>query len=521
MAVSITLVGGAIVVLFSIYKYLLYPALLSPLAKIPAANFSTRFSSLWINYISWKNLENNTLYQLHQRLGRIVRLGPNELSVDCYKGGLKTIYNGGFSKTKFYHNRFLNYGTENSFPMIDKKKHSDRKKNAFERLFELCDPVFSHSERNDEIGPIRPSTTKFSKSRQFLHATRYSFMAYQFGLSLGSDFIRDAAKRNWYLDNFFGRRPWIYWITEHPGLASFTSKFGLRIVPKFVDESTDALEAWQIDICDKAEALLSMNPHIANNDPKNFPAVYAMERAQFMKLDGKERVADTGQAYPRRLEIASDMYDHNAAAHETSGDTLTYLYYEMSRRPDLQAALRTELQSLSPQMPSPAPDAPCILPDPKHVDQLPLLDAILQETLRRWVAVPGPQFRCTPLGGTSLAGYDNIPAGVRVSCLAYSLHRNPEVFPEPLEWKPERWLNATPKELRKMRHWFWAWGSGGHMCIGSNFAIHSMKHAVAALYSNFTTEIFDAEGIEQAEGFTAGPIGEKLILRFEKVADVA
>lgn len=45
----------------------------------------------------------------------------------------------------------------------------------------------------------------------------------------------------------------------------------------------------------------------------------------------------------------------------------------------------------------------------------------------------------------------------------------------------------------------------------------AMKHAIAAVYSNFTTEIVDAEGIEQAEGFTAGPVGDKLVLRFKKV----
>lgn len=44
-----------------------------------------------------------------------------------------------------------------------------------------------------------------------------------------------------------------------------------------------------------------------------------------------------------------------------------------------------------------------------------------------------------------------------------------------------------------------------------------MKHAIAAIYTNFTTEVVDAEGIEQAEGFTAGPAGDKLVLQFSKV----
>lgn len=91
MTVSVAILGCGVLVVLAVYKVFLYPVFLSSLAKIPAANFSARFSPLWINYIRWANLENNTLYQLHQRLGPIVRLGPNELSVDCYEGGLKTI----------------------------------------------------------------------------------------------------------------------------------------------------------------------------------------------------------------------------------------------------------------------------------------------------------------------------------------------------------------------------------------------------------------------------------------------
>ncbi len=47
--------------------------------------------------------------------------------------------------------------------------------------------------------------------------------------------------------------------------------------------------------------------------------------------------------------------------------------------------------------------------------------------------------------------------------------------------------------------------------------IVEMKLVVAAVYTNYTTEIVDAEGIEQADTFISGPIGEKLVLRFKKV----
>ena len=44
-----------------------------------------------------------------------------------------------------------------------------------------------------------------------------------------------------------------------------------------------------------------------------------------------------------------------------------------------------------------------------------------------------------------------------------------------------------------------------------------IKLTIAAIYSNFTSYVVDDTGIEQEDGYTCGPKGEKLILRFQKV----
>lgn len=77
----------------------------------------------------------------------------------------------------------------------------------------------------------------------------------------------------------------------------------------------------------------------------------------------------------------------------------------------------------------------------------------------------------------------------------------------------------TEEQRRERDRWFWAFSSGGRMCIGSNFAMHEIKLVVAAVYSNFRTYIVDDEGIEQTDGYTCGPKGNKLFLRFERVID--
>ena len=110
--VNIPAVAGYAVFLVLLYKYLLFPTLLSPLAKIPNAHFTSCISPAWIYWKRYKGLETRTIHAAHQRLGSIVKLAPNELSVDCVDGGIRTIYGGGFEKPEWYPNVFTNFGYE-------------------------------------------------------------------------------------------------------------------------------------------------------------------------------------------------------------------------------------------------------------------------------------------------------------------------------------------------------------------------------------------------------------------------
>jgi hypothetical protein len=44
-----------------------------------------------------------------------------------------------------------------------------------------------------------------------------------------------------------------------------------------------------------------------------------------------------------------------------------------------------------------------------------------------------------------------------------------------------------------------------------------MKLVIAAVYTNYTTHIVNDNGIEQSDGYTCGPVGNQLTLRFEEV----
>jgi cytochrome P450 len=100
------------------------------------------------------------------------------------------------------------------------------------------------------------------------------------------------------------------------------------------------------------------------------------------------------------------------------------------------------------------------------------------------------------------------------------MHRNPSVFHSPSTFDPFRWLGKSEEKRREMDRWWWGFGSGGRMCLGSHFATYMLKVLIVAIYSNFQTEIVDDEGIEQEDTFLAGPKGEKLVLTLRKVEEV-
>ncbi|EER41867.1 cytochrome P450 monooxygenase [Histoplasma capsulatum H143] len=174
------------------------------------------------------------------------------------------------------------------------------------------------------------------------------------------------------------------------------------------------------------------------------------------------------------------------------------------------------------------PEIPTELPHPKAIDDLPLLGAIVMETLRLHSPIPGIQPQITPAPFTTLAGYDKIPRKTRVNAQAYSLHRNHDVSPNPGSFLPDRWLKPMDSvELGNMRRWLWAFGSGGRMCVRSNLALQAritlflpqseIKLVVAAIYSNFTSKIIDDDGIEPIDAYTVRPSNNRLVLKFERV----
>ncbi|KAF5855112.1 hypothetical protein ETB97_010039 [Aspergillus alliaceus] len=324
--------------------------------------------------------------------------------------------------------------------------------------------------------------------------------AYLFGLANGTNWLQDPSLRQRMLHFYQGRKPYEFYHQEVPNLVSWLKSIGIRLIPRWCDEANEVLDTWGLGLCDRAEQCLQ------STDASIEPMAYKQLKQAMSKQASKTETEESLKQ--QRLDIACEMYDQLTAGFETSAVALTYLLWELSQQPDLQKELREELLTLEPQIlfPSASKD----LPQAKAVDTLSLLEAIVMETLRLHAPIPGIQPRVTPYPSCTLAGYSDIPANIRVNAQAYSLHRNPDVFPDPETWQPRRWLKDlnSNSDLEERRRWFWAFGSGGRMCVGSNLALQ-------AIYTNFRTSIVNDDNMEAIDAYTIKPRGDKLVLKFE------
>ena len=294
------------------------------------------------------------------------------------------------------------------------------------------------------------------------------FVCWQFGVACGSNWTQDTKDRDQYIRAYNGKGEYFFRATEIFDWINFFDRYGVKLLPKKFWENNDICEKWNLDLCDRAAHAIANQRDF---DVVDEPVIFRHALKIMGGIENGIPPKSSPPSYPNRLDIAAEMFSFNAAAHEGGAIPLTWLTYELSRRPYLQDKLRKELETLPVSMKQTSPtNINNEFPSLRDIEALPLLEAVVRETMRLYPVIGGPQPRTTP-ADVRIGGDSVIPAGTTVECSAWSLHRNPEVFPDPEVWRPERWLEATPAELSTMRKWFWTFSSGNGMCIGLHQAM--------------------------------------------------
>ena len=187
-------------------------------------------------------------------------------------------------------------------------------------------------------------------------------------------------------------------------------------------------------------------------------------------------------------EIQVHFSDMVVAGHETTTVAIAWACYELCRHPEVMARLVAELDA------NPVPrDAPSLA-------RLRYLEAVCNESLRihpplvfltRQVARP-----------LTVHGHD-VPAGFGVSLVLPLIHTDPATFPDPLRFRPERFLERGygPEQ-------FLPFGGGAKRCLGASFAVQEMMIVLAGLLARFRVRLrHDREVRPRARTITVAPAG--------------
>ncbi|XP_019160544.1 PREDICTED: angelicin synthase-like [Ipomoea nil] len=135
-----------------------------------------------------------------------------------------------------------------------------------------------------------------------------------------------------------------------------------------------------------------------------------------------------------------------------------------------------------------------------HLPKLSYLDAVVKETFRLFPALPFLVPRC-PTHTTQVGGY-TIPKGTRVFLNMYAIHRDPQLWDNPMEFRPERFLNQTSGvDYTGNDHRFLPFGSGRRICAGISLAEKMLIYILSSLLHSFDWHLPKGENLDLSDKF--------------------
>ncbi|XP_076779814.1 cytochrome P450 3A11 [Arvicanthis niloticus] len=171
-------------------------------------------------------------------------------------------------------------------------------------------------------------------------------------------------------------------------------------------------------------------------------------------------------------EITAQSIIFIFAGYETTSITLSFVLYSLATHPDIQKKLQEEIDRALPNKAPPTYDI---------VMEMEYLDMVLNETLRLYPIANRLERVCKKdieIDGVFM------PKGSIVMIPSYALHHDPQHWPEPKEFRPERFSKENKGSIDP--YIYLPFGNGPRNCIGMRFALMNMKLALTKILQNFS-----------------------------------
>lgn len=178
--------------------------------------------------------------------------------------------------------------------------------------------------------------------------------------------------------------------------------------------------------------------------------------------------------------IAAQAFVFFAAGYETSSNTIAFCLHELALNEEIQERTRRDVNdAIAKRDGKLTYDA---------VQDMKYLDLVILETLRKYPPAPLLSRRCEneyQIPGSKV----ELPAGMRVVIPIYGLHHDPDHYPDPEAFNPDRFTD----ENKRTRHpyTYLPFGEGPRACIGMRFALLQIKVGIISFLRHHEVRLCD------------------------------
>ncbi|KIK57022.1 hypothetical protein GYMLUDRAFT_46634 [Collybiopsis luxurians FD-317 M1] len=442
----------------SIFLYRISP--FHPLAEVPGP-WLARVTKLWSFYIATTGDLQRVMKQWHDKYGPTIRTGPNEVSF-IGSEAIASVYGpNGLPRGKYYTIRIEPNRPPNLL-FLTGQNHF-RRRQRWNRAFS-AESLKNYEEIiSRQAGELLAVFDQAAENGERVNLAK-KFTHYTF------DIMGEMS---------FGKKFEMIKTNDAAGYLKFMLEFTSTV-------NTLPWLPWMFDL-----KILSFLPFVANAKEKMF--AFARECASSRVQEGAAikdiwyhlmDESEKEQEKPSIVEVIEDGVLAIIAGTESPASALSSTVYFIVQHPEVYKTLQKEIDEDFAR-------------NSEIRGELTYLSACISEALRLHPPTPSGGPREVPYGsGGKVVSGKFLPEGTQVIVPLYSIHRNPENFPDPDKYLPQRWLSTEEFDLKHKPEAFIPYSYGQASCVGRGFAQKEMMFILAELFHRY--ELRFADGFDVA-----------------------